>query len=91
MIYDDDWILRPMLPEDYDKVHKLWMNIKGFGISLAYYDFVFKGDYVGVNPDDPSDTYDLREGYVENATTSYPTFRYILQDVITEVNRPDGT
>lgn len=32
MIYDDDWILRPMLPEDYDKVHKLWTNIKGFGI-----------------------------------------------------------
>ena len=45
-------------------------------------DFVFKGDYVGVNPDDPSDTYDLREGYVENATTSFPTFHYILQDVI---------
>ena len=45
-------------------------------------DFVFKGDYVGVNPDDPDDTYDLREGYAENATTSYPTFRYILQDVI---------
>ena len=45
-------------------------------------DFVFKGDYVGVNHDNPGDTYDLREGYVENATTSYPTFRYILQDVI---------
>ena len=45
-------------------------------------DFVFKGDYVGVNPDNPDDTYDLREGYVENATTSFPTFRYILQDVI---------
>ncbi len=46
-------------------------------------DFVFKGDYIGVNPDDPSDTCDLREGYVENATTSFPTFRYVLQDVIT--------
>lgn len=32
MIYDEDWILRPMVPEDYDKVHKLWTNIKGFGI-----------------------------------------------------------
>ena len=46
-------------------------------------DFVFKGDYVGVNPDDPDDTCDLREGYVENATTSFPTFHYILRDVIT--------
>ena len=32
MIYDQDWILRPMVPEDYDKVSKLWMSIKGFGI-----------------------------------------------------------
>lgn len=46
-------------------------------------DFVFKGDYTGVNPDDPSDTCDLREGYVENANTSFPTFHYLLSDVIT--------
>lgn len=46
-------------------------------------DFVFKGDYTGVNPNDPDDTCDLREGYVENATTSFPTFHYILRDVIT--------
>ena len=46
-------------------------------------DFVFKGDYIGVNPNDPDDTCDLREGYVENATTSFPTFHYILRDVIT--------
>ena len=46
-------------------------------------DFVFKGDYTGVNPADPSDTIDLRNGYTENADTSYPLFHYILKDVIT--------
>ncbi len=46
-------------------------------------DFVFKGDYKGVNPDDPSDTIDLKNGYVENANTSYPLFKYILTDIIT--------
>ena len=46
-------------------------------------DFVFKGNHIGVNPDDPSDTIDLRNGYVENATTSYPLFHYILSDIIT--------
>ncbi len=46
-------------------------------------DFVFKGNYTGVNPDDPSDTCDLRNGYIENENTSYPLFHYILSDVIT--------
>ena len=45
-------------------------------------DIVFKGDYTGVNPDDSSDTCDLREGYAENADTSFPTFHYILSGVI---------
>jgi basic membrane protein A len=48
-------------------------------------DFVFKGDYTGVNPDDPSDTIDLKNGYIENENTSYPLFHYILKDVITIV------
>ena len=48
-------------------------------------DFVFKGDYTGINPDDPNDTIDLNNGYIENADTSYPTFHYILSDVITIV------
>ena len=43
---------------------------------------VFQGEYTGVNPDDPSDVIDLREGYEENATSSAPTFHYILEDVI---------
>ncbi len=46
-------------------------------------DFVFRGDYTGVNPDDPSDTIDLRTAYIENENTSYPMFGYILSDIIT--------
>ncbi len=46
-------------------------------------DFVFKGDYTGINPEDPSDTYDLKNGYIENENTSYPLFHYILKDVVT--------
>ena len=44
---------------------------------------VFCGDYIGVNPYDPSDTIDLKDGYNENADSSAPSFHYILQDVIT--------
>ncbi len=46
-------------------------------------DYVFKGDYKGTNPDDPSDTIDLSNGYIENENTSYPLFHYVLDDVIT--------
>ena len=45
-------------------------------------DFVFKGDYVGVDPDNPSDTLDLKNGYVENENTSYPTYHYIIPEII---------
>ncbi len=48
-------------------------------------DFVFKGDYIGVNPDNPSDTYDLSKGYIENQNTSYPLFNYMLSEIITVV------
>ncbi len=44
---------------------------------------VFQGNYVGINPYDESDTYDLRKEYKENAKMSAPTFCYVLQDVIT--------
>ncbi len=43
---------------------------------------VFKGDYIGVNPDNPEDTWDLNEEYLENENLSAPSFHYILQDVI---------
>ncbi|MCR4655709.1 MAG: BMP family ABC transporter substrate-binding protein [Lachnospiraceae bacterium] len=45
--------------------------------------FVFKGDYTGVDPENPSDTCDLKNGYIENENTSYPLFHYILSDIIT--------
>jgi basic membrane protein A len=45
-------------------------------------DFVFKGNYTGTNPEDPSDTIDLRTAYIENENTSYPLFHYVLDDVI---------
>lgn len=44
---------------------------------------VFKGDYIGVDSFNEKDTYDLKEGYVENETASAPSFHYVLQDVIT--------
>ena len=44
---------------------------------------VFKGNYVGVDPFDETDTYDLSNGYMENETTSAPMFHYVLKDVIT--------
>ena len=43
---------------------------------------VFRGDYIGYNPTDPSDSWDLRTEYHENSESSAPTFKYILQDVI---------
>jgi len=46
---------------------------------------VFKGDYTGVDPNDPNDTYDLNKEYVENEKSSAPTFHYVLKDIITVV------
>jgi basic membrane protein A len=45
--------------------------------------FVFLVNYTGVNPDKPSDTIELRNGYIENENTSYPLFDYIITDLIT--------
>ncbi|MCR5322165.1 MAG: BMP family ABC transporter substrate-binding protein [Lachnospiraceae bacterium] len=46
-------------------------------------DLVFKGNYTGIDPDNPSDICDLNKGYIENENTSYPLFHYILKDVVT--------
>ena len=43
---------------------------------------VYKGSYIGVDPDDENDTIDLRNGYRENAESSAPTFHYVLKGVI---------
>ena len=61
------------------KIHGSDVFVRGNNI------FVFKGDYTGVNPDDPSDTIDLKLGYIENEHTSYPSFHYILNDIVTIV------
>lgn len=45
-------------------------------------DFVFRGKYIGVDPNDHTDTVDLQNAYIENGATSYPLFHYILSDVI---------
>lgn len=43
---------------------------------------VFLGDYIGVNPDDPVDIWDLNREFLENENASAPAFHYILQEVI---------
>ncbi len=45
---------------------------------------VFKGNYIGVSPDNPSDTIDLSLGYKEMSESSSPSFRYILQECVIE-------
>ena len=44
---------------------------------------VFQGDYIGVDPEDPKDTCNLKKGYIENENSSAPAFHYVLKDVIT--------
>ncbi len=43
---------------------------------------IFRGEFVGVNPYDETDTYDLREGFREGESQSAPSFCYVLSDVI---------
>ena len=43
---------------------------------------VFLGDYIGMDPFDESDTWNLNTEYHENENSSAPTFHYVLQDVI---------
>ena len=81
--FDYDWVQMLEINEfevaegTKEQVAKLIREFKKGNIQ------VFKGDYIGVNPDDPSDTIDLRKGYPENENSSAPTFHYILKDVIT--------
>ena len=43
---------------------------------------VFEGNFVGVDPQNPEDVIELRDGYAENMYASAPSFHYVLQDVI---------
>lgn len=45
---------------------------------------IFRGDYRGTDPFDPADTIDLSRGYEENASSSAPTFHYILEGITVE-------
>ena len=44
---------------------------------------VFKGPYTATNPYDPEDTYDLSQGFDENATQSAPAYAYVINEIIT--------
>ena len=43
---------------------------------------VFRGNYLGTNPQNPDDRIDLLKGYKECAKASAPSFGYVLDDVI---------
>ncbi len=74
----DDLNLQLAAPGTQDAMDKAIERFSGGDGS-----FVFRGEYTGVNPEDPSDTVNLNNGYIENQNTSYPLFRYVLSDVIT--------
>jgi len=44
---------------------------------------IFKGNYTGVNPADPTDTVDLSREYVECRESSLCTFCYLLDGIVT--------
>lgn len=80
--FDKDWIqmleLNELIAADgtKDRIEELKKQLNSNKIN------VFKGNYIGVNPYDPTDTIDLNDGYEENANSSAPSFGYVLQDVI---------
>ena len=45
--------------------------------------FAFAADVTAVSAEDPSVTISLKDGYTENAASSYPSFYYLLPDLIT--------
>jgi basic membrane protein A len=64
---------------------EITMNSAADIFKRGYVNHVFKGEYTGVDPENPSDTIDLRNGFIENENTSYPQFHYVLSDIITVV------
>ncbi|MCR5401097.1 MAG: BMP family ABC transporter substrate-binding protein [Treponema sp.] len=44
---------------------------------------VFKADFTGENPFDPTDIWNLKNPFPENKNSSAPQFHYVLRDVIT--------
>ena len=80
--FENDWVQMLEINEftaakrTKEKVEELIRKFKNKDIT------VFKGDYIGIDPDNSSDKIDLNKGYEENADGSAPTFHYILKDVI---------
>ncbi len=74
----DDYNEQVAAPGTYEAMRKA---IDIFSHGNASY--IFRGSYTGIDPDDPTDTIDLKTGYIENENTSYPLFHYILKGVIT--------
>ena len=83
--FEEDWVaileINPRLavPGTQEKLNKAIDQFRKGKKTV-----VFKGDYVGVNPDDPQDTCSLKEGYIENEHSSFPTFGYIIDGIIIE-------
>ena len=47
---------------------------------------VFVGPFVAVNPYDAGDTYDLSQGFDENAERSAPAYSYVIEEIINVKN-----
>lgn len=56
-------------------------SIEGFKKGRIH---VFRGNYKGVDPDDPKDRIDLTREYIENKDCSAPSFHYILDGIEVE-------
>lgn len=80
--FEEDWIqileLNPTIVADGTK-EKVNQVKKQFAKGKLK---VFQGEYVGIDPFDETDTYDLKQEYKENEKLSAPTFHYVLKDVI---------
>lgn len=80
--FDEDWVQMLELnevvaaPGTKDKIASTIEKLKNDQIE------VFQGDYMGINPQDATDTYDMTKGYPENEKSSAPSFYYILKDII---------
>ena len=80
--FDQDWVqmleLNTFLaaPGTEEKMNRAIEGLKKGRIA------VFKGNYIGYNPDNPSDTVDLMTEYRENENSSSPSFRYILKEYV---------
>ena len=66
-------IVSPQMSKEIEKLKKQFKNG-----NLT----VFKGDFLGVNPFDKDDVWNLNTPFYENKEKSAPAFNYILQDCI---------